>query len=250
MRIVALLLILTPALTQADSQPTELFDRAASSFDAGQYGQSARIYDSLLQLGFELPEVYFNLGNAYFRAGDLGRAVWAYRSAAALDPRDPDVEANLTVARLAARDRIETRQPGLIRQAWISLGQLLSLSEGARLVTLLWLGVWFCAALWLLFPAARRLVVPVFKITATLWAAAAIVLLARYVETRNTTAAVVIAAETQALSGPGGDADVVFSGHAGLECVVRGQRGEYLLVELANGRVGWMPVADLKRVGS
>jgi hypothetical protein len=91
---------------------------------------------------------------------------------------------------------------------------------------------------------------PLLKILVTLWAAAALVLVARYLEVSNTVPAVVVADETEALSGPGGEADVVFTGHAGLECVVRGSRDDYLLVELANGRVGWVPTADLALVGT
>jgi hypothetical protein len=250
-RRLAILLIASWAISaQAQDDPGELFSRAGSSYDHGEFGLAAAQYDSLLNAGFTTPEVYFNLGNSFFRAGYLGHAIWAYRSAARLAPRDPDIKSNLTVARLSARDRIEARTPSLLQQVWRTTSQLLSFSEGARLVTALWLLVWIAVALASMWPASRRVVVPAIKVTGLLWALAFAVLAARYMGVHSTTAAVVIAVETHARSAPGEDEDVIFSGHPGLECVVRGRRDEYLLVELANGRVGWLPAVDLKQVES
>jgi tetratricopeptide (TPR) repeat protein len=234
----------------AQATPAELFARAGQEYDAGDYARAALLYDSLRREGFGNAAVYFNLGNAYFRAGDVGRAIWAYRTAGHLAPRDPDIEANLTVARLSARDRIEAVTPGFTKQVWRAASGLLSLREGSRLVSLLWVALWFVIAIWLFYPRLRHIINPLLKPLVVLWAAAALILLARYLEVSNTLPAVVVAAETEALSGPGGDADVVFSGHAGLECVVRGERADYFLVELANGRVGWVPAADLALIGT
>lgn len=234
----------------ADVDPQVWFARAAESYDAGQYGLAAAQYDSLLEWGYRTSEVYFNLGNAFFRAGFLGHAIWAYRCAQQLSPRDPDIEANLTVARLASRDRIEPTPPGFVQQVWRTASGLLSLGEGARLVTLLWLGLWLGIAVALFLPAARRWVLPAVRLLALAWLLSAATFTVRFLALRHTQSGVVTAGETQARSAPDPDEDIVFTGHAGLECVVRGQRSEFLLIELANGRVGWVPASDLKLVDS
>ena len=100
------------------------------------------------------------------------------------------------------------------------------------------------------FSRLRRWFAPPLKLLFTLWVAAALVLAARYLDTRNTRPAVVTAAETEARSGPGGEFDTVFAGHAGLECVIRGRQNGYVLIELANGRVGWVPTSDLALIPS
>lgn len=235
---------------RAQSPPEDLFLRAAAQYDAGLFYEAIDLYDSLLEAGHENASVYFNIGNAYFRAGDVGRAIWAYRAGENLEPRDPDIEANLTVARLAARDRIEVVQPGFIKQLWGSMGRLLSLDEGARLVTIVWFVLWIAVAGWLFSLRARRWLAPVIRWVGLAWGVAFMVLAARYLETRNAQAAVVVAQETVALSGPGSEFDEVFSGHSGLECLVRGRKNDFMLVELANGRVGWMPADDLALIPS
>src|ERR1700722_14252576 len=73
----------------------ELFDAAKSPAD---YRASADLLESLLADGFRNGAVYYNLGNAYFRAGEYGRAIAAYRKAKPYRPRDPYLEANLRQA--------------------------------------------------------------------------------------------------------------------------------------------------------
>jgi Flp pilus assembly protein TadD len=66
---------------------------------AEQIREAAAAYEQILTNGAVSPALYFNLGNAHFKAGQLGRAIAAYRQAERLTPRDPDVRANLQFAR-------------------------------------------------------------------------------------------------------------------------------------------------------
>ena len=55
----------------------------------------------------EHEDLYLNLGNAYFRMGKVGHAVWAYEKGHALSPRDRDINYNLSYVRSQVRDRIQ-----------------------------------------------------------------------------------------------------------------------------------------------
>jgi tetratricopeptide (TPR) repeat protein len=78
------------------------FIRALEVYDAAKtpqdYRDSAALLESLLTDGFRNGAVYFHLGNAYFRAGEYGRAIAAYRKAKLYRPRDSYLEANLRQA--------------------------------------------------------------------------------------------------------------------------------------------------------
>jgi tetratricopeptide (TPR) repeat protein len=86
------------------------FVRALEVFDAArtprQYLAAADLLESLLADGFRNGAVYYNLGNAYFRAGEYGRAIAAYRKARPYRPRDPYLEANLRQALAVAPGRL------------------------------------------------------------------------------------------------------------------------------------------------
>ncbi len=91
------------------------FVRALEIFDAAktpqQYRESAALLESLLADGFRNGAVYYNLGNAYYRAGQHGRAIAAYRKAKPYRPRDPYLEANLRQALSTAPGRLPEPPP-------------------------------------------------------------------------------------------------------------------------------------------
>jgi tetratricopeptide (TPR) repeat protein len=83
----------------AAPDPSALFVRAGGLYSDGRYADAAHKYEEVLRAGVESANLHYNLGNAYFRAGDIGRAILGYERARRLAPRDPDVLANLAFAR-------------------------------------------------------------------------------------------------------------------------------------------------------
>src|SRR5215831_15904078 len=81
----------------------EVFDAAKTTQD---YREAAALLESLLADGFRNGAVYYNLGNAYYRAKEYGRAIAAYRKAKPYRPRDPYLEANLRQALAVAAGRL------------------------------------------------------------------------------------------------------------------------------------------------
>ena len=115
--IFVLLVFVAPALfadEKSDRQrdflrSIELFDSANTPED---FRESAKILESILSDGFCSGAVYYNLGNAYYRAGDFGRAILNYRKAKPYRPNDPLLEANLQQALVAAPGKLpELPQP-------------------------------------------------------------------------------------------------------------------------------------------
>jgi len=76
----------------------QMFLEAGQAYDQNRLADAVRQYEELRDQGFRFPELFFNLGNARFRQGDLGRAIVNYRRAWVLNPRDPDTHANLRFA--------------------------------------------------------------------------------------------------------------------------------------------------------
>ena len=81
----------------------ELFDKAKTP---DEFRESAKLLETLLLDGYCNGAVYYNLGNAYFRAGDFGRSILNYRKAKPYRPSDSLLEANLQQALASAPGRI------------------------------------------------------------------------------------------------------------------------------------------------
>src|SRR5437868_1528783 len=114
--LIALIFILSGDAFAAEPGTRErTFVRALEVFDAAKtpadYRESAALLESLLADGFRNGAVFYNLGNAYFRAGEYGRSIAAYRKAKPYRPRDPYLEANLRQALSVAPGRLPEPPP-------------------------------------------------------------------------------------------------------------------------------------------
>lgn len=100
-------------------------EEANTFFNAGEFPKAAAAYESLIETSGPTASRLFNLGNARFRNGEHGPAILAYERAALLAPRDPDILANLKLARKAATSHEEPPS----RSWWESVLHGLSLHE-------------------------------------------------------------------------------------------------------------------------
>src|SRR5262245_21337339 len=94
LRIILLVAILFALASYAAVASTG-FDSANRLYEQGKFSDAAAAYEQLIQSGTVSSAIYFNLGNAYFKSGQLGHAIAAYRDAQLIAPQDPDVRANL-----------------------------------------------------------------------------------------------------------------------------------------------------------
>lgn len=93
---------------------SEIFAKANSEYQHGNYDDAEKLYLYLVSKGIKNGHLYYNLGNTYQRKGDNGLSIYYYRKASLDLPRDADVEANLSYARLKTKDSIEYNQISLV----------------------------------------------------------------------------------------------------------------------------------------
>ena len=214
------------------------FNNANELYAKGKFAEAAGTYEKILQSGTVSPALYFNYGNAEFKAGNLGRAIAAYRKAAELAPRDAEVRANLDFA------RNQVQGPVLRESRWTRLaGRLdfLTLNEWTTLTAI---------ALWLMFGLlAVRQIQPSLKtaLSGLTKLAVAVAILACASLGVNAgfhfskPIAVVVASDAVARSGPFDEAQNAFAVHDGAELAVLDRRNDWLQVTDGSGRIGWLP---------
>ena len=143
-QLIALILLLPVIVASANvtstivSQAENQFDAANKLYAENKFVEAANAYESITTNSTVSPALYFNLGNARFKAGQLGRAIAAYHSTSALTPRDPDLLANMRFA------RNQVQGPTLKTSAWQNWMRTLTLNEWTWLCAV---GVWITFAL-------------------------------------------------------------------------------------------------------
>ncbi len=227
--------------TGPGADPSRLMAEGVEAYTAGDLDRAVARFTAAAATTHDA-DVYYDLGNAHARRGELGLAVLNYLRAQRLAPRDPDVRANLAWVRSHTRDlELEgTPLPGGLRQIGALLGAL-SLDELALLVVaVVWLAAVVVAWAWLRggwTPGRRRL---------GLAAGAGLLLVSflfawRWYDERIKDTAVVTAAEVEVRSGPDVSFPVVFEVHDGLTLQVRALRDGWAQVTLGGEWNGWLP---------
>jgi tetratricopeptide (TPR) repeat protein len=210
------------------------FEAANKLYEEGKFSEAATAYAKLLQAGQTSAALYFNLGNAFFKSGQMGRAIAAYRLAAQMTPRDPDVRANLQFA------RNQVQGPTLTSGRWQRWLARLSLNEWTVLAAAaLWIWLLLLAAQqwWPGLRSALRGYVLMVGIGAGLLCGLAG---AAFWEARLTRVAIVIASEAVVRHGPLAESQTAFTAHDGAELRVLDKKDEWLQVAAGPRQVGWM----------
>jgi hypothetical protein len=242
-RISAIIWLVT--LRVAFAGPSDDFKSANQLYDAGKFTEAAAVYEKIEP---KTAHVYFNLGNAHFREGKLGRAVLDYERARRLAPRDPDILANLKFA----ERRLEVDDVNAPPHAWQKF--LRSIIESRSSTE--W-GVYELAALWLTALAAGaciyipRLRTGLLAIAAVAFVGFAVSVFAlghEVLSDGTAPAAVVVIAETDARFAPLPDSTTHFKLTEGTRVVIREDRGQWLFVERADGQQGWVKSDAVERV--
>jgi tetratricopeptide (TPR) repeat protein len=232
-RLVLLLIALLPLCSQADPSTTA-FDAANKLYEEGKFAEAASAYEKLAQSGQASAALYFNLGNAFFKSSQIGRAIAAYRRAEQITPRDPDLRANLQFA------RNQTQGPTLSPGRWQRWLGRLTLNEWTLLAAgAVWL--WFLLLAILQWRPALR---PTLRGYRYALAAVCLALLACVLftlrETRFTRSAIVITREATVRYGPLAESPAAFTVHDGAELQVLDQKDEWLRVSAGPRRAGWL----------
>ncbi|MDR1056564.1 MAG: tetratricopeptide repeat protein [Prevotellaceae bacterium] len=114
--IISIILLFT--ISSAYSSPVDsLWVQANKAYIEGNYAEASEKYEDILALDFESPDIYFNLGNAYYKQNMIGQSILNYERALRLSPENVDVIHNLEMARLMQLDKIEA-VPEFVLSKW------------------------------------------------------------------------------------------------------------------------------------
>lgn len=234
------ILLLVCGAVRGDSAAANQYNQANRLYAAGDFQAAREQYLAVVATGVEDARLYYNLGNACFKTGELGEAILWYERARRLDPRDPDIRNNLRFANAVKQDR-DPEAGSLVWQAVERAFAYPTLNElcvvfSALLVLLFSLGV---VRLRRTGPATAGWTA-LLALCATLLLADTVLLTARVYYRSTVREAIVTAPEGTARSGPGRDQTAVFVVHEGTKLRLERQQSEWLLSRLANGLGGWL----------
>ena len=223
------------------SQADSLFGKANAYYASDKFSEAAELYETLIY-SVEHADLYYNLGNAYFRQGEIGQSVWAYEKGLQFQPRDKDLQHNIAITRAHVRDRIEFPEGMFIVDYYRSIKQKVTIGDLfflGGLFLLITAAVWFGKLFGFIRGAAyRALILPsVIAVFVTHG-----FMLDVYWDITGTQQAVVVKPVVEALSAPAGTDDkILFRIHEGSVVEVTQQLPGWIEIGLLDGKKGWIP---------
>ena len=215
---------------------------ADSSYIRGQYQQAITQYEALLKQGASA-DLYYNLGNAYYRTENIPEAVLNYERALLLSPGDRDIRFNLQIARSKTFDKIVPESEMFFVTWYRSLVSMMSVDGWARtalislaLTIILLLVYLFSERIWLrkagFFGGVALLV---------LFVGANIFAWQQKKDLLNRKGAIIFAPAVTVKSTPAANGTDLFILHEGTKVVITdGSMKEWKEIRLADGKEGWI----------
>jgi tetratricopeptide (TPR) repeat protein len=223
-------------------------ENADSAYAQGKYQQAIKDYEELLKQGVSA-ELYYNLGNAYYRTEDITHAVLNYERALLLSPGDRDIRFNLQMARSKTIDKI-TPETEMFFVTWYrSLVNLMSVDAWA--VTAL-LSLALAIVLVLLYLFADRIWLQKigffgFIVLLLVFILSNVLAHAQKQELVNRSGAIIIGAAVNVKSTPAKNGTDLFILHEGTKVeITDGAMKDWKRVRMADGKDGWVEAKDLE----
>jgi tetratricopeptide (TPR) repeat protein len=246
--LVILFLVFCSALIAGEEQV--IIAKANKAYTESYFANAVELYKKVIHSGYESPELYYNLGNSYFKLNEIPSAILYYEKARKLDPGNEDVNYNLAVANSKISDKIEPI-PELFYKRWFrSLRELMSMDKWAKIgiITMIialvsgflyfvsnrmmlrkagfWSGVCFLiCALFCLFLAYQN-----FSIL------------------HNNKEAIILSPTVTIKSSPDEKSIDLFVLHEGTKVRVIDTIGNWFEIKIANGSVGWLPSSTVEKI--
>ncbi|MBW2553095.1 MAG: SH3 domain-containing protein [Deltaproteobacteria bacterium] len=206
--------------------------------DSAVLFMEAMLYENLIRSGMTNGEIYYNLGNSYFKMGMLGKAILNYRLAELYLPRDEDLKANIGYARQLTKDRIEEKQFLPFLKEFCFWYSKLNLKE-LLIVFLLFNGLfWILATIRIFWKREYQNLILLINLALVLVLGCSLVL--KLYNCTHKIGGVVLAKEITVRAGNGINNTALFQLHDGAEFKIIEQDGDWFKVELGDGKRGWV----------
>jgi len=225
-----------------------LFSIGNRYFSIEKYDYALDAYLAILEK-VENPDLYFNIGNTYYRQGNLGQAIWAYEKGIQLSPLHKDLKYNLDFVNARVKDRIEVPKGILFIEMYRTIKRNVKLND-----LLLWGGIMMLLASFATFFKIFNILDNIFayRITIILFIFSLLlhmIALDKYWEISDKNEGIIISSIVNVRSAPiDRDEKIIFRIHEGLKVdIVQSQPGWFEII-LLDGKKGWIEHQSLLRL--
>ncbi len=244
------LLMLTFAAGIYAQTAESVFEDGVKAYENGDFQSALESFSSLVHKKIVNADLYYNIGNCYYRLDDLGHAILNYKRALRIDPGHARALNSLEFTLTQTQDKQQDHSGDEVSSFLTKINRMISLNTIALIIGILLLVVVLLIVVLILFYRGREKSVPLFflYIAIVIFIIASIYGWARWRHFGDNEQAVLLADTAVGYSGPGLDYTRVFTIHEGHIFQVMKREAEWSQVKLGNGLGGWIQTQSYERV--
>ena len=230
------------------AQNVAIFDEANTLYNEGKYAEAIDKYTSILESDVHSAELYFNLGNAYYKLSNVAPSIYFYEKALQLEPNDVDIKNNLAFAKNMTIDAIDVIPETGVSKLIKNTTNIMSFDVWAKVSV----GLVVCFVLLFLFYYFSYSTLK--KRLSFIGSMAALLLVFislafafhKYNLDKNDQPAIVFVQESKVKSEPNTRSEEAFRLHEGTKVQVLDTVKNWKKIKLPDGKTGWIPENDIK----
>ena len=233
-----IILFLSLPLLAVEVETSKIYENGMDAYRKGQYDLAIQEFESILLDNWDSPELYYNLGNAFYRVGNTPGAVWAFESCLKLSPNHEDTKYNLRLANLKVIDRMDLPEPPIYLKWYLSIKEQFTPSTwiNISLFILLIFSIIMTASQMTsssILQHLRESIIVIFFVS--------LFLTIHSIWTDNSLSlGVIYATKVDAHSEPNVFSTRLFEVHEGLKVSISHIADKWVEIELLDGKTGWI----------
>lgn len=247
---IALFVFICSGFIVKASEGEALIDSANNSYSKTDYAKAIKLYEIILSGGNVAPELYFNLGNAYYKSNNIARAIVNYERALKMEPHNEDFKFNLKLANQRIEDKIDAAPQLFLTQWKNGLFDLISEKGWAVLciamfiISLLLIGLYVTAFQkgWRQFGFFGGITGVVLSVILFFVAQG------KYHQLINSNEAIISAPAITVTGAPDEKGTKLFIIHEGVKVNITQDNVDWVEIKLANGNTGWIRKTQLELI--
>lgn len=241
-----ILIFLMGSISMAQNET--LFEQGNALYNDGNYTEAIEKYRAILKQGKHSAELYFNLGNSYYKLNNIAPSIYYYEKALQLAPDDKDILNNIAFARNMTIDVVDTIPEVGFSKLINSITNMMSFDAWSKmavglviLFAILFLSYYFSYA-----STKKRMAFVVSLASIVLASTSLSFAYHKYNLEKNDKPAIVFAKESQIKSEPNLRSSEAFKLHEGTKVQILDTVNNWKRIKLADGKTGWIVSDDIK----
>lgn len=228
----------------------ELFQKANEQYKVEQYEDAIKTYEQIEGLGVTSSELYYNIGNCYYKLNKVAYSIYNYEKALLINPLNEDAENNLVFARRSTIDNIEELPKSVFQKLDETFVKKFSYNEWAMVSVVLSI---LACGLFLLFyfsysSGKKRLFFVTSILSFLLLITTSVFAFKEYSYAKTNIDAIVFALKTEVKNAPTLNSESVFTLHEGTKVKILDTVDNWKKIKIADGKIGWIVASELKIV--